>query len=146
VRTGNGPFERAVGAAAIRALAVRDGGPALARALAGSADLTPLFEAVTAGDPAALGVLDTVAARFARGLAAYLLLVDPARVVIGGGLAHAGEPLLAALRRHLGPLVLVPFDLRVSALRENAVVAGAVRMALGTAEHRLAMQVSASRD
>jgi len=91
-----------------------------------------------AGDAAALAVLDTVARRFARGLAAHLVLVDPGRVVIGGGLAHAGELLIDAVRRHLEPLTLAPFDLRVSSLRENAVVVGAVRMALDAAEERLA--------
>lgn len=135
---GLGPFERVAGADAIRRLAIESCDSAVAEALRAGHDLAPLFRAAEAGDAAASAVLDTVARRFARGLAAHLLLVDPGRVVIGGGLAHAGDLLIDAVRRHLAPLTLAPFDLRVSSLRENAVVLGAVRMALDAAEERLA--------
>ncbi|MFE7243712.1 ROK family protein [Streptomyces sp. NPDC057580] len=133
-----GPFERLAGAAELRAMAIRDGGDELSRRLAADDDLRPLFEAARAGDRAALAIVDRVAARFARGLAASLLLLDPGHVVIGGGLAHGGDVLLAAVRRHLKPLTLVPCDLRFSSLRENAVALGAVRIALDGAEDRLA--------
>lgn len=135
---GLGSFERLVGADAIRRLAIESCAGAVADALSTSHDLTPLFRAAESRDRAALSVVDIVARRFARGLAAHLLLVDPGRVVIGGGLAHAGDILVDAVRRHLETLVLAPFDLRVSSLRENAVVLGAVRMALDAAEERLA--------
>ncbi|NUR30824.1 MAG: ROK family transcriptional regulator [Catenulispora sp.] len=135
---GLGSIERLVGADAIRRLAIESCAGAVADALSTSHDLTPLFRAAESHDRAALSVVDIVARRFARGLAAHLLLVDPGRVVIGGGLAHAGDILVDAVRRHLETLVLAPFDLRVSSLRENAVVLGAVRMALDAAEERLA--------
>ncbi|WP_194891906.1 ROK family transcriptional regulator [Catenulispora pinisilvae] len=158
VAGGLGPFERLAGAAEIRRLAGIDDGtltsdpadpadPAEAdRADANStdradptdrADLRPFFDAIASGEPAAMAVLDQVAGRFARGLAAMVLMLDPGRVVIGGGLAHGGDVLLDAVRRRLEPLLLVPCEVRLSALRENAVALGAVRMALDHAEQRL---------
>lgn len=134
---GMGAFERLVGAQALRALAVAVCGGAMERALAAHRDLTPLFDAARRGDAGALAVVDIAAGRFARGLAACLLLIDPGRIVVGGGLAHGGDLLLDAVRRHLERLVLAPFDLRVSRLRENAVALGAVRTALDRAEERL---------
>ncbi|GAA4291901.1 hypothetical protein GCM10023148_55560 [Actinokineospora soli] len=82
-------------------------------------------------------MVDTVAARFARGLAVRLLVLDPGRVVIGGGLSRAGDVLIDAVRGHLRDLVLVPVDVRVSALADTGVALGAVRMALDAAESRL---------
>lgn len=54
----------------------------------------------------------------------------------GDDLAHAGAILLDAVRRHLEPLVLTPFDLQTPHLREKAVVFAAVRMALDAAEEQ----------
>ncbi|GAA1976153.1 ROK family transcriptional regulator [Catenulispora subtropica] len=135
---GLGAFERLAGAEAIRRLAVESCDASLAAALRSDPDLRPLFQAAADGDPAAPPVVETAAARFARGLAVHLLLVDPGVVVVGGGLAHGGDLLLDAVRRHLEPLVLAPFEMRISGLQENAVVTGAVWMALDHAEKRLA--------
>jgi glucokinase len=56
-----------------------------------------LFDASAAGDPKAIEVRD----RFAAGVAACVrmlcLAVDPAVVVLGGGVAHLGEPLRVAV-------------------------------------------------
>ncbi|QKW18009.1 ROK family transcriptional regulator [Kitasatospora sp. NA04385] len=138
ISDGLGPFERLAGAGEIRRLALQGCGSALRHRLTADEDLRPLFDAARAGDPSALEVVDRVATRFARGLAAYLLLFDPGQVVIGGGLARAGDVLVDAVRRHLEPLLLAPCELRMSNLGENAVVLGAVRMALDSAEARLA--------
>lgn len=143
ITDGLGPFERLVGAGEIRRLAIQECGGPLKRRLRAEEDLRPLFDAARAGDAAALGVVDRIAARFARGLAAFLLLLDPGQVVIGGGLAHAEDVLLDPVRRHLEPLTLAPCRLRVSNLRENAVALGAVRMALDCADERLTSLVGA---
>ncbi|GLZ77972.1 transcriptional regulator [Actinorhabdospora filicis] len=137
VADGLGSFERLVGAGAILRLAVERCGEELRRALTAGGDLAPLFAAAEAGDAAASGVVETIAARFARGLAAQLLVLDPGLVVVGGGVSRAGEPLFEAVRGHLRRMLLVPVELRVSALREEGVALGAVRMALDGAERRL---------
>jgi glucokinase len=58
-----------------------------------------------AHDPAARAVWDRAVAALAAGLADAITLLDPARVVIGGGLAEAGpallEPVAAAVAEHL---------------------------------------------
>ncbi len=49
--------------------------------------------AVVAGDADALGIVAEYAGEVARGLAAVVYLLDPARVVLGGGVIRLGEPL-----------------------------------------------------
>nr|WP_274389123.1 ROK family protein [Streptomyces taklimakanensis] len=55
-------------------------------------------EAVTAGDPRALAVWRDALDALAEGLVTAITLVDPRVLIVGGGLAEAGETLLAPLR------------------------------------------------
>jgi predicted NBD/HSP70 family sugar kinase len=79
-----GPFERLVGAEATHQLALEAGAP-----VGDAHDIAPLIAAAEAGEPAVVEVVERVAARFARGLAVLLLVLDPGRVVIGGGVPQA---------------------------------------------------------
>ncbi|WP_131735832.1 ROK family transcriptional regulator [Actinomadura roseirufa] len=124
-----GPFERRVGATAIAELAGDDATPHDP----GSATLA----AARAGDPAALAVLDTIAARFVEGLAPLILILDPGLVIIDGGVVRAGPPLLEAIERHLQGRTLVRPALALSTLGDRAVALGAARLALDDVEHRL---------
>lgn len=54
-----------------------------------------------AGDPQAVAVWDEAVDALAVGLAAYVSLLAPQRVVVGGGLAGAGDQLLEPLRARL---------------------------------------------
>jgi glucokinase len=54
-----------------------------------------------AGDPVAAAVWDEAVDALGTALAAYTMVLDPALVVIGGGLAEAGEALLGPLRARL---------------------------------------------
>ena len=54
-------------------------------------------EAAARGDTAAVETVHTIAARFARGLAPVLLVLDPDLVVIGAGVSRAGSALLQAI-------------------------------------------------
>jgi len=135
VTDGLGAFERLVGARAILGLAVERCAGLRSELVEG--DLAVLFAAAESGDADAAVVVDMVAARFARGLAAQLLILDPGLVVVGGGVSRAGTVLFDAVRRHLRRLLLVPVEVRASALREQGVALGAVRMALDSAERRL---------
>ncbi|MEU6017028.1 ROK family transcriptional regulator [Streptomyces sp. NPDC047515] len=129
---GMGPFERLVGAEAIHRLALEAGAP-----VGDAHDIAPLFAAAEAGDRTAVDVVEQVAARFARGLAVLLLVLDPGRVVVGGGVSRAGDTLLDPVRRHLRSRTLVPVELTTSVLGERAVALGAVRHALDVAEERV---------
>jgi predicted NBD/HSP70 family sugar kinase len=140
---GRGPFERLVVADAIveaaRAAAARQGGE-LARLLAEAPerlDAEAVFAAAAHGDPVAVEVVQTIAARFARGLAPVLLVLDPDLVVIGAGLSRAGDALLAAIEACVRPLTLVPPKLELSSLGDEAVTLGAVELALADAQRRL---------
>ncbi|MFE7234638.1 ROK family transcriptional regulator [Streptomyces sp. NPDC001231] len=138
---GLGPFERLTGASAIVDLAGSlpyRRSPRLAALLReGALDVVSVFDAAADGDPGAQGVIDTVAARLARGLAPVLLVLDPDLLVIGGGLSRAGRVVLDAVTRHLRPLTLVPTPIELSRLGDDAVVMGAVRLALDDVENRL---------
>jgi predicted NBD/HSP70 family sugar kinase len=140
---GRGPFERLVVADAIveaaRAAASRHGGE-LAESLAGAPgrlDAEAVFAAAAHGDPAAVEVVHTIAARFARGLAPVLLILDPDLVVIGAGMSRAGSILLEAIEACVRPLTLAPPKLELSRLGDEAVTLGAVELALADAERRL---------
>jgi hypothetical protein len=58
-------------------------------------------------------------------------------VVIGGGVARAGEALLGPLRRRLEAMVRMPPRLAASPLAERGPLLGAVRLALDELEPRL---------
>lgn len=81
-------------------------------ALAGGDPLAIRGEHVTAaaleGDPGALAVVDTFADWFAIGLANLVHVLDVERCVVAGGLAAAGEVLLAPIRRAFGRRVVAP--------------------------------------
>jgi predicted NBD/HSP70 family sugar kinase len=144
-----GPFEQMVGTRAILQLAAEHrvaaapgaGGPPPA----GQDAVAAVFAAAAAGDPAAAEVVDQMAARFARGLAVLLLVLDPGEVIIGGGVSRAGDYLLAAIERHLRPRVLTWPRLALSDLGGDAVALGAVRRALDHVEERLAEYAGAAR-
>jgi predicted NBD/HSP70 family sugar kinase len=140
---GRGPFERMVGAEAIaevgRSAAARHGSVMAGLGLDGTdpRGAEAVFTAAAQGDPAAVEAVHEIAARFARGLAPVLLVLDPDLVVIGAGVSQAGSTLLAAIRESVGPLTLVPPRLELSRLGDEAVALGAVELALADAETRL---------
>lgn len=61
--------------------------------------------AAATGDAGALAVLDELGWWVALGLANLSAVLDPERIVIGGGLVEAGEILLGPIRRSFGALV-----------------------------------------
>jgi predicted NBD/HSP70 family sugar kinase len=64
-------------------------------------DATSLLAAAAAGDPAAIVVRDEVSSYLAWAVALIVQTVDPELVVLGGGVAEAGAPLLDAVRHAL---------------------------------------------
>ncbi|MFF5498328.1 ROK family protein [Streptomyces aquilus] len=86
-----GCLERYASAAAVsEAWAAATGDP--------EADAADCAKAVASGDPSALTVWQNAVDALADGLVTALTLLDPRIVIIGGGLAEAGETLFTPLR------------------------------------------------
>ncbi|MEU0674966.1 ROK family protein [Streptomyces sp. NPDC006172] len=86
-----GCLERYASAAAVsQAWAAACGNP--------EADAADCAKAVTSGDPSAVGIWQDAVDALADGLVTALTLLDPRTLVIGGGLAEAGETLFTPLR------------------------------------------------
>lgn len=62
-------------------------------------DAQAVFAAAAAGEPRARALVARMADRLGAALATAINLLDPDVVVIGGGVARAGEPLLEPVRR-----------------------------------------------
>jgi glucokinase len=118
-------------------------GPAIAREAQARREMGPsggvhavgtaeaVFEAAAAGDLVARSVVDDVAGHLARAIRALILGFGVSRIVIGGGVAGAGEhllgPLLAAIEqeRSQSPLVDAAFSSATIDLLPPAAKAGA---------------------
>jgi predicted NBD/HSP70 family sugar kinase len=126
---GLGPFEHAAGGTAFARLAQRAGSAA--------PDAEAVFAAAAAGDVVATDVLEELLDRLARGIAAAVVVLDPATVIVGGGVSRAGERLRAPLEEKIHALVPVAPRVILSQLGDEAVALGGVRLALQTVEHAL---------
>ncbi|HEY6495031.1 MAG TPA: ROK family protein [Trebonia sp.] len=81
-------------------LELRASGSALTAAWPARGTVPPaeaLFAAAAAGNPEAVAARDRFAAGVADAVRMVGLAVDPAAIIIGGGVAHVGEPLRAAV-------------------------------------------------
>ena len=97
-----------------------------------------VLKAARAGDEAALAVVDEVADRMAHAVAAVGGLLNPELVVISGAVADDGDLFLDRIRARLLPdLIDCPPRLAMSSLGNQAVVTGAVRLALDHVEASL---------
>jgi len=89
--------------------------------------------ALRSGDAAAQKILAETADDLAFGLSHVVHLFHPAAIVLGGGLAHVGEPLRRAVARALPPLIMEVFRpgprVLLAKLGEDAVPAGALLLA-----------------
>ncbi|WP_425581233.1 ROK family protein [Streptomyces sodiiphilus] len=70
-----------------------------------AADAADAARAVAAGDPRAVAVWQRAVDALADGLIVTVTLLDPATVIVGGGLAEAGDTLLTPLRKALADRV-----------------------------------------
>ena len=64
-----------------------------------------VFDAANAGEVAAQGVLEQYYALLAELIANVCIVLNPEKVVIGGGVSKAGQPLLDGIRRHFGKYI-----------------------------------------
>jgi predicted NBD/HSP70 family sugar kinase len=97
-----------------------------------------VFAAARGGDPAAAEVVDLIAARIALAIAAVVPVLDPALVILGGGIAgNGGDLLRGPIERELHRLSPFRPRLAVSALGDEVVLQGAVATALAAAQETL---------
>lgn len=93
-----------------------------------------VVEAVLAGDALARSVWDETIVALAAGLAGLIHIFNPRRIVIGGGLANAGDLLFVPLKRHTRSRTLRPLfeacEIVPAQLGEHAGVLGAAAVAL----------------
>ena len=94
-----------------------------------------VFAAASAGDPRAVAVRDHFAARVADAIRMLGLSVDPAAIVLGGGVTDLGEPLLAVVTAALrAQAVTSPFLAAINlAARVRLLPAGVPAAAIGAA-------------
>jgi glucokinase len=139
-----GPFEQAAGGSAFARLgrrsAERHPTSVLRQLVHGdldAIDAETVFRAAAQGDQAATEVVDELVERLARGIAAAVVVLNPAAVIVGGGISRAGECLLEPLARRISALVPVPPLITLSTLGDEAVALGGARLALNAVEEQL---------
>lgn len=133
-----GCLEALAGGAALArdgtALAREERSPSLTTVLDASGVVTArdVAQAATGGDHAAMELITAAGRRIGASLATLVSFFNPSLVVLGGGLAGAGDHLLAAIRENVyrRSLPLATRDLRIalSALRDKAGLIGAAFM------------------
>jgi predicted NBD/HSP70 family sugar kinase len=96
-----------------------------------------VFEAAQRGDSIAQQAIERSARAAGRAIVTMALLLNPEVVVISGGVAAAGETLVAPLRRQLEQSVRMPPRLEASPLAARGPLIGAIRHALDAVETRL---------
>ncbi|MEM7386302.1 MAG: ROK family protein, partial [Verrucomicrobiota bacterium] len=96
-------------------------------------DYVALLESVKAEDPHAVALWDRSIKALAATLASIINVLDPEKILIGGGVVNAGAALFDPLNRYLDGMEWRPNDHRVAivpaALGENAGSYGAARFA-----------------
>jgi predicted NBD/HSP70 family sugar kinase len=112
------------------------GGPA-GHSGGGGAAARAVLAAAEDGDPGAAALVERLASRMSRGIAAMALAIDPEVIVIGGELTRTSHRLVDELRDHVRPLCLAPVRVEASSLGDEAVGLGAVRLALDHVDARL---------
>lgn len=93
-----------------------------------------LAAAARKGDPVAMAVWDEFTTRLAAGLSACVWLLNPDRIVVGGGVARAGSIVFEPLRRKIREQVAEPFHKQLKIVpakfSNDAGIIGAAAVAL----------------
>jgi predicted NBD/HSP70 family sugar kinase len=121
-----GMLDAATGGSAVIALASAAG-------MAEPASSKEVFDAARSGDRAALEAVRTEASRIAHAVAAIAAMLDPALVILGGGVGVNTDLLLEPIRDFLAALTPLRPAIAASELGGDAVLLGAIATALGTA-------------
>ncbi len=122
-----------------------DGIVACARATGMSAESAEeVFDAARSGDAAAMQVVAAEADHLARALASIIAVLDPALIVLGGGVGSNVDVLLEPIHSRLTDLLaLVPPPIEVSAVGRESVVLGGLAAGLDLARDIVLTQIEA---
>lgn len=96
-----------------------------------------VFTDLREGNARARELVDRFARDLATGVAVMSMTIDPALVVVGGGISRAGDAIIEPVRRHLADLCLFPPEVEASSLGDESVALGALRHGLQEVETRL---------
>lgn len=134
---GFGDFEWSAGGIAVarlgRAAAESRGGAPILDLAGGNPDAIDakiVFEAAAQGNTAAAAIVDQVVGRIAQGIAAVVCVLNPATVIVGGGMSRAGAAILEPLKEQVAGFVPIPPRLVLSTLGDEAVALGAVHLVM----------------
>ncbi|MFC5748544.1 ROK family transcriptional regulator [Actinomadura rugatobispora] len=112
-------------------------GAPIGRSGPGEAEAEAVLAAAQRDDPEAVALVERLAGRMSRGIAAMALAIDPEMIVVGGAMTRAGDRLIDELRRRVRPLCLSAPRIEASRLGDEAVGLGAVRLALDRIDDNL---------
>lgn len=99
------------------------------RAATGFAETTPrVFELATEGDAMAIEAVEDYARAVAHGLSAVVAVLDPAEIILGGGVGRRAD-LLPRITRWLGKLGTGHVQVRITTLGPTGPVLGALHLA-----------------
>jgi glucokinase-like ROK family protein len=111
--------------------------PALAARAVEAVDIADVIEAARQGDAASIAAIERAGERLGLALAGLVNLLNPAVIVVDGGVARAGELLLTPLRRVVAsvslPAAWKGTQILPSVLEGNAIALGAVLTVLDAA-------------
>ena len=110
--------------------------PPVIAAAAGKEDFEEVLAGLASGDAASTKSMATAARYFGIGLANVITMIGPDRIVIGGGVANAGdvvfEPIRAAVRDRLRLVPPEAVSIVPASLGESAGAIGAALSAIGS--------------
>ncbi len=92
-----------------------------------------VFRLARSGDSRALRVVEEEAEKLAYVVSAVTAVLDPRLIVLGGGIGGNADLLAEPMRRALAATIPVVPEIAAGQLGEDAVLAGAIATALGTA-------------
>jgi predicted NBD/HSP70 family sugar kinase len=100
-----------------------------------------LFDAASAGDPLARGIVDETATLIGIATANLSVVLDPSLIVLGGALFAQAPELADDVRRIVSRIVPTPSAIVLSALDKDAPLWGSLLVATQDARQRLRQQV-----
>jgi glucokinase len=121
---GHAPLEEHAGGRAL--------GERASALLGGDLSAADLFARAADGDPDARALVDETLDELAVHVANLAVLVDPARIAVGGGLMHSAERVLAALRRRVRQAAPFPPEVVPAHFVHDAALRGAIALAIAT--------------
>jgi glucokinase-like ROK family protein len=124
-----------------RAAAIAEMGDRLGFGRDGANGSHAVFDAARKGDPEAARIVEQVAVYLGATIANIAAVLDPALVVLGGGISHAGDLLLDPIRQVASRVVLNCPEIRVTELGDDPQLYGSVYSALQLAEVELVDQL-----